>query len=163
MKLVIHPRSLTASLPLKNDDWKTTLFLWDNVYFQGAKGENWHLLKKCATEQNESSKHRRFRLPMGSKIKKSCRFPGFSSKRCLGHPNLQHGIQIYNIHPIWEVPMGDVSCYQLHLLSEAASPIKMTYSSQAGGGTKFEYEKDSTDLEPAWSNHPDFETCLPML
>ena len=57
----------------------------------------------------------------------------------------------FNIHPIWEVPVGGVSCYQLHLLSKAASPIKMKYSSQAGRGTKFEYEKDSTDLEPAWS------------
>ena len=31
----IHPWSLTASLPLTNDDWKTTLSYWDSVTFQG--------------------------------------------------------------------------------------------------------------------------------
>jgi len=95
MKLVIHPQSLTASLPLKNDDWKTTLFFWDNVYFQGAKGQNWHLLKECATKQNESSKHRRFRLPMDPRSKKAVVSPALVAKDVWGIQIYKHGIQIY--------------------------------------------------------------------
>ena len=32
---IIHPGSLTASLPLKNDGWKTSLSFWVQVPFQG--------------------------------------------------------------------------------------------------------------------------------
>ena len=31
----LHPRSLTASLPLKNDGWKTFAFPLGMVHFQG--------------------------------------------------------------------------------------------------------------------------------
>ena len=145
-------------------------FLLGQCIFSGSKGTELASFKRMRDKTKRIFKTPKIQTPNGSKIKKSCRFPGFSSKRCLGHPNLQTwnpNLQAWirvSISTLFQKYQSrDVSCYQPHLLSEAASPIKMTYSSQAGGGTKFGYEKDSTDLEPAWSNHPDFETCLPML
>ena len=52
----LHPRSLTASLPLKNGGWKTILSYWVSVTFQGRivvklRGGGGKLFSICQEEK----------------------------------------------------------------------------------------------------------------